>query len=87
MKTRLNIHQFLQQTVDSYRVVTVEDLVSSRQSVQRSWLSCQPQMPATLYLRKDLLVLISVRGELNPSSFVWLEGLVQLKQFSDLMRT
>jgi hypothetical protein len=43
-------------------------------------------MPARLYTLKDLLVLIFVRGWINPSTTVQLEGLGKMK-FNDLIRT
>jgi hypothetical protein len=56
-----------------------EVLIFSRQLAHRWQWGCQPYAPATLYTPGRFLVLISVKGWVNPRVIVWLEGLGQLK--------
>jgi hypothetical protein len=51
----------------------------SRQSAHRWRWGCQPYAPVALYPPGRFLVLIYVRGWVDPRTIVWLEGLGQLK--------
>jgi MoaA/NifB/PqqE/SkfB family radical SAM enzyme len=58
----------------------VEAPTVSRQSAHRRRWGCQPYTPAALYPPGRFLVLISVRGWVDPRAIVRLEGLGQLKK-------
>jgi hypothetical protein len=58
----------------------VEGPTFSRKSAHRWRWDCQPQAPAALYPPGIFLVLISVRGWVDPRATVRLEGLGQLKK-------
>jgi hypothetical protein len=62
-----------------------EDLTLSRQLVHRWLLGCQLYPPAALQPQKYLLVLITVRGSVNPRAMVRLEELGKLKNCKDLV--
>jgi hypothetical protein len=46
-----------------------------------NWLTgCQPYAPAALYQQNDLLILISIRGYVNPTAIMRLDELGKLKK-------
>jgi hypothetical protein len=63
----------------SIRLWEVEAPTFSRQSAHRRQWGCQPYASAALCPPGRFLVLISVRGWVNPRPIVWLEVLGQLK--------
>jgi hypothetical protein len=65
----------------------VEAPTSSRQSAHRWRQGCQPYAPAALYPQGIFVVLISVRGWVDPRAIFRLEGLGQLKKKIHLIGT
>jgi hypothetical protein len=76
-------HAELAQAVETHRVVRRRGShILSRQSAHRWWWGCQPYAPAALCPPGRFVVLISVRGWVDPRATMRLEGLGKLQQYT-----